>query len=100
MRRALLLVLLVAVGCASAPGGPAATIGKVRAWWQEICGLGDSALGVAEHAARAGIDAGVNTDGASVNNTPVGVNSTPANVNNTGDASAVTLNGAAEGDAP
>jgi hypothetical protein len=58
VRRALLLVLLVVAGCASAPGGPAATIGKVRAWWQEICGLGDSALGVAEHAARAGIDAG------------------------------------------
>lgn len=58
MRRALLLVILVVAGCASVPGGPAATIGKVRAWWQEICGLGDSALGVAEHAARAGIDAG------------------------------------------
>ena len=59
--RRLLLCLLLA-GCASAPGGPAATIGKVRAWWQEICGLGDSALGVAEHAARTGIDAGPAVD--------------------------------------
>ena len=65
MRRALLLVILVVAGCASAPGGPAATIGKVRAWWQEICGLGDSTLAVAQHAAEvATADAGTTLDAA------------------------------------
>lgn len=92
MRRALPLVLLVAVGCASAPGGPAATIGKVRAWWQEICGLGDSALGVAEHAAEvATADAGVNETGVSVNNAP-------SNVNSSGGEADASV--AAVGDAP
>ena len=57
---ALALLLLTLAGCASMPDAPGATIGRVRGWWNAVCGAGDQALQLAERTAAAlpPIDAG------------------------------------------
>lgn len=50
---ALALLLLTLAGCASMPDAPGATIGKVRGWWNAVCGAGDQALQLAERTAAA-----------------------------------------------
>jgi CheY-like chemotaxis protein len=50
---ALALLLLSLAGCATMPDAPGATLGKVRGWWNAVCGAGDQALQLAERTAAA-----------------------------------------------